>query len=54
MRESKSKQKYFKENEIPPIPGLVEAVEPKTLSFIVTDLRVRRLAGIKKNRLRNY
>ena len=27
---------------------MVEAVEPKTLSFVVTDLRTRRLAGIKK------
>ena len=40
--------KYFKENEILPIPELVEAVEPKTLSFVVTDLRTRRLAGLKK------
>ena len=27
---------------------LVEAVEPRTLSFVVTDLRTRRLAGLKK------
>ena len=27
---------------------MVEAVEPKTLSFVVTDLRTRRLAGLKK------
>ena len=40
--------KYFKENEILPIPDLVEAVEPKTLSFVVTDLKTRRLAGLKK------
>ena len=39
---------YFKENEILPIPKLVEAVEPKTLSFVVTDLMTRRLAGLKK------
>ena len=39
---------YFKENEILPIPELIEAVEPKTLSFVVTDLRTRRLAGLKK------
>ena len=39
---------YFKDNEILPIPELVEAVEPKTLSFVVTDLRTRRFAGIKK------
>ena len=40
--------KYFKENKILPIPELVEAVEPKTLSFVVTDLRTKRLAGLKK------
>ena len=40
--------KYFKDNEILPIPELVEAVEPKTLSFVVTDLRTRRLADLKR------
>ena len=40
--------KYFKDNEILPIPELVEAVEPKTLSIVVTDLKTRRLAGLKK------
>ena len=40
--------KYFKDNEILPIPKLVVAVEPKTLSFGVTDLRTRRLACHKK------
>ena len=39
---------YFKGNKILPIPELVEAVQPKTLSFIVTDLKTRRLADIKK------
>ena len=39
---------YFKEGEILPIPELVEAVEPKTLSFVVTDLKTKRLAGLKK------
>ena len=29
-------EKYFKDGEILPIPELVEAVEPKTLSFVVT------------------
>ena len=29
--------KYFKDNEILPIPELVEAVEPKILSFVVKD-----------------
>ena len=40
--------KYFKDNEILPIPELVEAVEPRTLSFVVTDLKTRRLASLKK------
>ena len=34
---------YFKESTILPIPELVTEVEPKTLSFIVTDLRTLRL-----------
>ena len=40
--------KYFKDNEILPIPEVVEAVEPKTLFTVFTDLRTRRLIGIKK------
>ena len=40
--------KYFKENEILPIPELVQAVESKTLSFVITDLKTRRLTGLKK------
>ena len=38
----------FKDGEILPIPELVEVVEPKTLSFVVTDLRPKRLTGLKK------
>ena len=38
----------FKENIILPILDLVAEVEPKTLFFIVTDLRTRTMAGIKK------
>ena len=41
-------EKYFKDWEILPIPELVEAVEPKTLSFVVTDIKTKRLAGLKK------
>ena len=36
--------KYFKENEILPIPELVQAVEPKT----ITDIKTRRLANVKE------
>ena len=39
---------YFKDGEILHIPELVEAVEPKTLSFVVTYLKIKRLAGLKK------
>ena len=42
--------KYFKENEILPIPELVQAVEPKTLSFVVTDIKTRRLASFNKQK----
>ena len=39
---------YFKGNRILPIPELVEAVQPKTLSLIVSDIKTRRLVGLKK------
>ena len=39
---------YFQCNTILPIPDLMAAVESKTLSLIVTDLRTRRLADLKK------
>ena len=43
---------YFQGNRILPIPELVEAVQPNTLSLIVTDIRTRRLAGLKKETLK--
>ena len=45
---------YFKKDRILPIPELVEAVEPKTLSFIISDLRTRRLAGLKKETFEEF
>ena len=39
---------YFQGDEILPIPELVAEVEPKTESFIITDLKTRRLAEVKK------
>ena len=39
---------YSKENEILLIPEFVLAVEPKTLSFVVTDPRTRRLVRLEK------
>ena len=33
---------YFKDGEILSIPELFQAVEPKTLSFVVTDLNTKR------------
>ena len=41
-------EKYFEGNRILPIPELVNEVKPKTISFVKTDLKTRRLAGIKK------
>ena len=53
IRVSKYAQ-YFKGNKILPMPELVETVQPKTLFFIVTDLRTRRLAGIKRDTKWNH
>ena len=39
---------YFKGNEILPIPELVEKLEPRIVSLVVTDLKTRRLVGLKK------
>ena len=48
-REEKYAQ-YFQGNRILPIPELVEAVQPKTLSLIITDIKTRRLADLKKDK----
>ena len=40
--------KYFQGNRILPIPELIQEVQPKIVSFVVTDIKTRRLAGIKK------
>ena len=54
QRESRQKDRmgkhvsYFKDNNVLPIQELVAETEPKIPSFIVTDLRTRRLAGLKK------
>ena len=39
---------YFKGNEILPIPELLEKLEPRIVSLVVTDLKTRRLVGLKK------
>ena len=41
---------YFKGNRILPIPELVEAVQPKTLSLIISVIKTKRLAGVKKEK----
>ena len=43
--------KYFKDGEILPIPELVQAVEPKTISFVITDIKTRRLANVNKEKI---
>ena len=40
--------KYFKGNEILPIPELVEKLTPRILSLVVSDLKTKRLVGLKK------
>ena len=40
--------KYFKSNEILPIPEIVQKLEPRILSLVVTDIKTRRLVGQKK------
>ena len=39
---------YFKGNEILPIPEIIEKLEPRILSLVVTDLKTRRLVGLKR------
>ena len=40
--------KYFKGNEILSIPELVEKLTPRILSLVVSDLKTKRLVGLKK------
>ena len=42
-------EKYFHGNRILPIPELIHEVQPKNISFVVTDLKTKRLASIKKD-----
>ena len=39
---------YFKGNEILPIPEIVQKLEPRIIWLAVTDLKARRLMGLKK------
>ena len=39
---------YFKGNEILPILELLQKLEPRIVSLVVTDLKTRRLDGLKK------
>ena len=43
--------KYFKDGEILLMPELVQAVEPKTISFVITDIKTRRLANVNKEKI---
>ena len=40
--------KYFKGNEILPIPEIIEKLEPRILSLVISDLKTKRLVGLKK------
>ena len=39
---------YFKDNEILPIPEIIERLELRILSLVVSDLKTRRLVGLRK------
>ena len=39
---------YFKDNKILPIPEIIEKLEPRILSLVVSDLKTRWLVGLKK------
>ena len=40
--------KYFKGNEILPIPEIAEKIAPRVLSLVVSDLKTKRLVGLTK------
>ena len=40
--------KYFKGNEILPIPEIAEKIIPRVLSLVVSDLKTKRLVGLTK------
>ena len=40
--------KYFKGNEILPIPEIVDKIIPRVLSLVVSDLKTKRLVGVTK------
>ena len=41
--------KYFKGNEILPIPEIAEKIIPRFLSLVVSDLKTKRLVGLSKD-----
>ena len=45
---------YFKGNEILPIPGILQKIEPRIVSLVVTDLKSRRLVGLKKEGFEDF
>ena len=44
---------YFQGNNILPISEITQALEPWTLSFVITDLRIKSLAGLKNDNFEN-
>ena len=40
--------KYFKGNEILPIPEIADKIAPRVLSLVVSDLKTKRLVGLTK------
>ena len=40
--------KYFNGNEILPIPEIVQQLEPRILSLVISDIKTKKLVGLKK------
>ena len=45
---------YFKGNEILPIPEVSKVLEPQILSWVVSDLKTRRLIGLQKDKFEKF
>ena len=39
---------FFVGNEILPIPGIMDKIEPRIVSLVVTDIKTKRLVGLKR------
>ena len=45
---------YFKGNEILPIPEIVKQLEPRILSLVISDIKTKRMVGLKKETFEEF